>query len=56
MWLKTVCYERAPFANTLLTYILSAVWHGFYPGYYFSFVSAAFATIAARTVRIVTVG
>jgi lysophospholipid acyltransferase 1/2 len=34
-----------------LTFSLSALWHGFYPGYYLTFASGAFNVMAARTVR-----
>ncbi|MBN3306088.1 MBOA1 acyltransferase, partial [Amia calva] len=50
-WLKRVCYERAPFYPTALTFVLSALWHGVYPGYYFTFITAIPITIAARLVR-----
>eukprot|EP00741_Cyanophora_paradoxa_P009934 tig00000157_g9623.t1 len=36
---------------TAATFFVSAFWHGFYPGYYISFVSAAFAVQAARYLR-----
>ncbi|KAL0963351.1 hypothetical protein UPYG_G00305140 [Umbra pygmaea] len=51
VWLKTVCYERAPRYQTALTFILSALWHGVYPGYYFTFITAIPITLAARAVR-----
>ncbi|XP_041758439.1 lysophospholipid acyltransferase 1 isoform X1 [Coregonus clupeaformis] len=51
VWLKTVCYDRAPCYPTALTFILSALWHGVYPGYYFTFITAIPITLAARTVR-----
>lgn len=51
MWLRTIAYDRAPSHKTLWTYILSALWHGFYPGYYFTFLGGAIFTLAARTVR-----
>jgi len=51
VWLRRVCYERVPFQKTFITYVLSATWHGFYPGYYFSFIGAVFFTQAARAVR-----
>lgn len=46
-----VVYERAPkrFA-TVLTFALSAIWHGFYPGYYLTFATGALVTMAARKV------
>nr|XP_053627289.1 lysophospholipid acyltransferase 6-like [Cherax quadricarinatus] len=50
-WLRFMVYERATVQKTLFTYMLSSVWHGFYPGYYITFVSGAFFTIAARYVR-----
>lgn len=50
-WLRMVAYDRAPFAKTLATYVLSAYWHGFYPGYYLTFGSGAIITLAARSVR-----
>ncbi|XP_045568931.1 lysophospholipid acyltransferase 1-like isoform X1 [Salmo salar] len=50
VWLKTVCYDRAPRYPTALTFILSALWHGVYPGYYFTFITAIPITLAARAV------
>ena len=35
----------------LATFTTSAVWHGLYPGYYMFFLSTAFFSIVARTVR-----
>jgi len=43
-------YERAGRNKVLFTYALSAFWHGFYPGYYLTFASGAFFTVAARSV------
>lgn len=51
-WLRMVVYERTPFMPTLSTYALSALWHGFYPGYYLTFLSGAFFTFVSRTVSI----
>ncbi|XP_069751472.1 lysophospholipid acyltransferase 2-like isoform X2 [Narcine bancroftii] len=51
VWLKEVCYDRCPFNPTLMTFLLSAVWHGVYPGYYFTFMTGMFMTLAARAVR-----
>ncbi|KAI0208979.1 Membrane-bound O-acyltransferase domain-containing protein 2 [Lamellibrachia satsuma] len=51
IWLRRICYDRAPVYPTLLTYLLSALWHGYYPGYYFTFISAAFFTMAGRCIR-----
>uniref|UniRef100_G3WVF9 Membrane bound O-acyltransferase domain containing 1 n=1 Tax=Sarcophilus harrisii TaxID=9305 RepID=G3WVF9_SARHA len=51
IWLKCVCYERAPCFPTALTFILSALWHGVYPGYYFTFLTGILVTLAARAMR-----
>ncbi|XP_068233756.1 lysophospholipid acyltransferase 6-like [Palaemon carinicauda] len=50
-WLRFMVYERAPVQKTLFTYMLSSLWHGFYPGYYLTFIGGAFFTVVARTVR-----
>ncbi|EDL98378.1 rCG43955, isoform CRA_c [Rattus norvegicus] len=50
-WLKCVCYERVPWYPTVLTFLLSALWHGVYPGYYFTFLTGVPVTLAARAVR-----
>ncbi|KAJ1730501.1 Lysophospholipid acyltransferase [Coemansia biformis] len=36
---------------TLLTFLVSAWWHGFYPGYYLTFMMGALASSAARVLR-----
>lgn len=51
IWLRFVVYERAPRFKVFLTYALSALWHGFYPGYYITFFTGAIFTVAARIVR-----
>ncbi|XP_061572410.1 lysophospholipid acyltransferase 1 [Cololabis saira] len=51
IWLKTVCYDRASKHRLALTFVLSALWHGVYPGYYFTFLTAIPITIAARAIR-----
>ncbi|XP_077009248.1 membrane-bound glycerophospholipid O-acyltransferase 2 isoform X3 [Tamandua tetradactyla] len=51
LWLKRVCYERASFSPTIQTFILSAIWHGVYPGYYLTFLTGILMTLAARAVR-----
>lgn len=48
--LLRVCYDRAPKHRLALTFILSALWHGVYPGYYFTFITAIPITMAARSV------
>jgi len=47
----SVCYDRAPWYPTALTFVLSALWHGIYPGYYFTFLTGILITLAARAVR-----
>ncbi|XP_015593100.1 lysophospholipid acyltransferase 1 isoform X5 [Cephus cinctus] len=50
-WLRMIVYERVKKNGTILTYALSAIWHGFYPGYYLTFASGALFTFASRAVR-----
>uniref|UniRef100_A0A914XMX9 Lysophospholipid acyltransferase 1 n=1 Tax=Plectus sambesii TaxID=2011161 RepID=A0A914XMX9_9BILA len=50
-WLRRVAYDRAPPQfRTVYTYLLSAWWHGFFPGYYLTFLTGALFTVAGRTV------
>ncbi|KAL0102364.1 hypothetical protein PUN28_018705 [Cardiocondyla obscurior] len=51
LWLRSIMYERSDRNKVIYTYALSALWHGFYPGYYLTFASGAFFTVAARSVR-----
>ncbi|XP_018411181.1 PREDICTED: lysophospholipid acyltransferase 1 [Nanorana parkeri] len=51
-WLKSVSYDRAPKYRTALTFLLSALWHGVYPGYYFTFITGIPVMLVARAVRI----
>ncbi|XP_036118582.1 lysophospholipid acyltransferase 2 isoform X3 [Molossus molossus] len=51
LWLKRVCYERATLSPTIQTFVLSAIWHGVYPGYYLTFLTGVLMTLAARTMR-----
>ncbi|KAK2855320.1 hypothetical protein Q7C36_007189 [Tachysurus vachellii] len=51
VWLKSVCYDRVSQFRTPLTFLLSALWHGIYPGYYFTFLLGIPITLAARAVR-----
>eukprot|EP00731_Ephydatia_muelleri_P010964 Em0005g1550a len=50
-----VCYERVPpkfwISPHTASFALSAIWHGFYPGYYICFVSFMFINEAARKMR-----
>lgn len=51
-WLRRTAYNRAPRKfSVVATYMLSAVWHGFYPGYYMTFLGGALFTVAARNGR-----
>uniref|UniRef100_A0A0K8TMH1 Putative conserved plasma membrane protein n=1 Tax=Tabanus bromius TaxID=304241 RepID=A0A0K8TMH1_TABBR len=51
-WLREVVYERVPKKyGTILTFGLSALWHGFYPGYYVTFATGALIVMAARSAR-----
>ncbi|KAK6113189.1 MBOAT membrane-bound O-acyltransferase family protein [Brugia pahangi] len=51
-WLRRVAYDRVPKGyRTLSTYLLSAVWHGFFLGYYVTFLTGALFTVSARTIR-----
>jgi len=52
LWLRRIVYDRVPSSiNLYAVYFVSALWHGFYPGYYVTFFSVAFLTMAARKVR-----
>lgn len=51
-WLRMVVYERVPKSRGVpLTFALSALWHGFYPGYYLTFSTGALYTVATRVAR-----
>ncbi|CAH0554811.1 unnamed protein product [Brassicogethes aeneus] len=51
VWLRFIVYERVEKNQVLLTYGLSAVWHGFHPGYYMTFFGGAIFTQASRIIR-----
>lgn len=52
LWLRRICYDRAPKQyRTFITLTLSALWHGFYPGYYAFFCVATLYINTARVVR-----
>jgi lysophospholipid acyltransferase 1/2 len=51
LWLRRIAYDRLPTGKTLGVFVLSAFWHGFYPGYYLTFVLCAFLVYAGRGVR-----
>ncbi|XP_031836461.1 lysophospholipid acyltransferase 6 isoform X2 [Nomia melanderi] len=50
-WLRFIVYERVKHSKLVLTYALSALWHGFYPGYYLTFANGAFFTVVSRIGR-----
>jgi len=55
-WLKHYIYERVQYTPykawaTSATFLTSAIWHGVYPGYYLSFISAAVLTQTERMGR-----
>lgn len=56
LWLRNYMYLRVTpkgqkpgFGATFATFVTSAFWHGFYPGYYMAFVLAAFLQAAAKS-------
>ncbi|KAL1921897.1 uncharacterized protein VTP21DRAFT_10539 [Calcarisporiella thermophila] len=58
IWLKNYVYMRVTppghkpsFSSTLITFSVSALWHGFHPGYYLTFLSAALAQNIAKKLR-----
>lgn len=57
-WLKKYVYQRLTekhhfqrYIATFCTNLVSAFWHGFYPGYYLTFISGGIATEVAKKVR-----
>ncbi|XP_076179737.1 lysophospholipid acyltransferase 6 isoform X2 [Ptiloglossa arizonensis] len=50
-WLRSLVYERVKHRKIVYTYALSALWHGFYPGYYLTFANGAFFTMVSRVGR-----
>jgi lysophospholipid acyltransferase len=55
-WLRNYMYLRVTpkgkkpgFRATLATFVTSAFWHGFYPGYYMTFILAALVQTAAKS-------
>lgn len=51
LWLRYVSYNRVPYGKAFFTFVLSALWHGFFPGYYFTFLTGVLFTLASRKVR-----
>jgi lysophospholipid acyltransferase 1/2 len=53
IWLRRVVYDRLPRRyGTQAVFLCSALWHGFYPGYYITFMSTALVILAGRTVGV----
>ncbi|OBT95457.1 lysophospholipid acyltransferase [Pseudogymnoascus verrucosus] len=57
-WLRNYIYLRVTpkgkkpgFRASMATFVTSAFWHGFYPGYYLSFVAASFIQTIAKNCR-----
>lgn len=60
-WLRNYMYLRVTpkgkkpgFRASLATFVTSALWHGFYPGYYLSFILAAFLQTIAKSTSLST--
>ncbi|XP_070565277.1 lysophospholipid acyltransferase 2-like [Ptychodera flava] len=51
LWLKYVFYDRVPYLKDALTFALTAVWHGFFPGYYWTNATMVLTLLASRKVR-----
>jgi lysophospholipid acyltransferase len=52
LWLRRYVYDRTPASISLYaTYIFSAFWHGFYPGYYLFFCTVAVCAGVHRNIR-----
>uniref|UniRef100_UPI00398F56E2 lysophospholipid acyltransferase 2-like isoform X4 n=1 Tax=Pristiophorus japonicus TaxID=55135 RepID=UPI00398F56E2 len=51
LWFKRVCYDRCLYHPTIATFMLSAMWHGVYPGYCMTFFTGIPMTLAARAIR-----
>ncbi|KAF9649614.1 MBOAT-domain-containing protein [Thelephora ganbajun] len=58
VWLRECIYKRVAkkgakpgFKSSMMTFTVSAIWHGVSPGYYLTFVFGGFVTTAARLVR-----
>ena len=46
LWLRYVVYERC--RSTFAVFLFSAFWHGFYSGYYVTFLNGAIFIHASR--------
>ncbi|TPP56109.1 Membrane-bound O-acyltransferase domain-containing protein 2 [Fasciola gigantica] len=48
-WLRECVYDRVPKRYAVwAVFVASAIWHGFHPGFYLAFVSAALITVCGR--------
>ena len=45
-----VCFERLTWHPALMSFVLSAIWHGFYPGYYACFIYLGLGVEAGKKV------
>jgi lysophospholipid acyltransferase 1/2 len=50
-WLRRVSFERVTWQPSRVTFVLSAVWHGFYPGYYACLLFLGMAVEASKKMR-----
>ena len=55
MWLRIIAHEQLPkktpmIFKTASVFILSSIWHGFYPGYYFFFTYGILMTVAGKRI------
>ena len=52
-WLRRCVYERVPATGprTASTFAMSALWHGFYPGYFMCFLTCGLINETARVLR-----
>ncbi|CAI8033818.1 Lysophospholipid acyltransferase 2 [Geodia barretti] len=50
-WIRRVVYERVSWSPTLASFLFSAWWHGFYPGYYLGFFTAGLGLMASKKMR-----
>jgi len=53
-WLKRCVFDRVPSNRTskiFSTYFVSAIWHGFYPGYYLTFFGGGVLTAVGGSIR-----
>nr|XP_054749863.1 lysophospholipid acyltransferase 2-like [Lytechinus pictus] len=51
VWLRYTCYDRVTFQPALMTFLLSSIWHGFFPGLFVTFLSGHLMLMASKKVR-----